>query len=144
MDSILISVKKLLGIDEYCDHFDADIIMHINSVFVILNQLGVGTPGFMVTSNEERWTDFLGGSTQIEFVKTYVFMKVKSIFDPPQSSAAMESMNRVISEFEWRINVAVDPAPEKVPETPGIDEPTDPIEPSEPTEPDVGLGEEEI
>lgn len=108
-DSILISVKKLLGIDAYCDHFDTDVLMHINSVLVILNQLGVGAPGFVVTSNDETWADFLAGSTELEFVKTYVFMKVKLIFDPPQSSAAIESMNRVISELEWRINVAVDP-----------------------------------
>lgn len=109
MDSILLSIKKLLGIDEYCDHFDFDVIMHINSALVILNQLGVGKSGFMVTSNDETWADFLNGSTKLEFVKTYVFMKVKIIFDPPQSSAAMDAMNRMISELEWRINVAVDP-----------------------------------
>lgn len=110
-DSILISIKKLLGIDAYCDHFDADIIMHINSIFVILNQLGVGTPGFIVTSNDETWTKFLSGATNLEFVKTYVYLKVRLVFDPPQSSAAIESINRQISELEWRLNVAVDPVP---------------------------------
>lgn len=119
MDSILISIKKLLGIDEYCDHFDSDVIMHINSALVVLNQLGVGKPGFMVTSNVETWSDLLGGSLELEFVKTYVFMKVKLIFDPPQSSAAIESMNRLISELEWRINVAVDPV-----KTPTVEEGT--------------------
>lgn len=108
-DSILISIKKLLGIDAFCDHFDGDVLMHINSVLAILNQLGVGTPGFIVTSNSETWSDFLAGSTELEFVKSYVFMKVKLLFDPPQSSAVIESMNRAISEFEWRANVAVDP-----------------------------------
>lgn len=117
MDSILLSIKKLLGIDEYCDHFDADVIMHINSTLVILNQLGVGKSGFMVTSNVETWADFLGDTTELEFVKTYIFMKVKSIFDPPQSSAAMDAMNRTISELEWRINVAVDPG-----KTPTVEE----------------------
>lgn len=117
MDSILLSIKKLLGIDEYCDHFDSDVIMHINSALVILNQLGVGKSGFMVTSNAETWTDFLNGSTKLEFVKTYIFMKVKIVFDPPQSSAAMDVMNRMISELEWRINVAVDPG-----ETPTVEE----------------------
>lgn len=112
MDSILISIKKLLGIDEYCDHFDTDVIMHINSAFATLNQLGVGpSGGFFITDNSQTWADFIGDRTDIEFVKTYVYMKVRLIFDPPQSSAVMESMNRTISELEWRLNVAVDPAP---------------------------------
>ena len=117
MDSILLSIKTLLGIDEYCDHFDTEVITHINSVLVILNQLGVGKPGFMVLSNSETWTDFLGGSTELEFVKTYIFMKVKLIFDPSQSSAAIESMKQTIAELEWRINVAVDPG-----QTPTVEE----------------------
>lgn len=110
MDSILISIKKLLGIDAYCDQFDTDVLLHINSVFMILNQLGVGPAnGFVVTSNTEKWSDFIGDDQTIESVKTYVFLKVKLIFDPPQSSAAIESINRLISELEWRLNVAVDP-----------------------------------
>lgn len=110
MDSILNSIKKLLGIDEMCDHFDLEIITHINSVFSILNQLGVGPPeGFMITSNAEKWSDFLSNNQTIESVKSYTYLKVKLIFDPPQSSYAIESINRLISEFEWRIQVAVDP-----------------------------------
>ena len=110
MESILNSIKKLLGIDENCIHFDTEIIIGINSAFSILNQLGVGPPeGFMITSNAEKWTDFLSTNQLIEFVKSYTHLKVKLIFDPPQSSSAIESINRLISELEWRIQVAVDP-----------------------------------
>lgn len=110
LDSILLSIKRLLGIDLICEDFDDEIVIHINSVLVILSQLGVGPPGgFIVTDTSQTWSMFAGGRTDIEFIKTYVFMKVKLIFDPPQSSSAIESMNRVISELEWRINVAVDP-----------------------------------
>lgn len=109
MDSILTSIKKLLGIDPMCDHFDPEIITHINSVFSILNQLGVGPPnGFVITSNAENWSSFLSDNQTIESVKSYTYLKVKLLFDPPQSSYAIESINRLISELEWRIQVAVD------------------------------------
>ena len=110
-ESILISIKKLLGIDAYCDHFDSDVIMHINSTLMILNQLGVGpSTGFFITGNKETWADFLGEDlSKLAAVRTYIYQKVKLIFDPPQSSAAIDSLNRVIGEFEWRLNVAVDP-----------------------------------
>ena len=111
LESILNSIKKLLGIDETYEAFDTDIIMHINSVFSVLNQLGVGPEeGFYITGDTQTWTDFLGDRKDIELVKSYVYMKVRLIFDPPQSSAVIESMNRAVSEFEWRANVAVDPA----------------------------------
>ena len=111
MDSILTSIKKLLGIAEEYEHFDQDIIMHINSVFMILTQLGVGpSKGFVITDSAASWSDFLSDdSVKLESVKTYIYMKVKLMFDPPTSSAVMESMNRMISELEWRLNVAVDP-----------------------------------
>lgn len=110
MDSILTSIKKLLGVDEMCVHFDSEIIPGINSAFSILNQLGVGPPeGFIVTSNYEKWSDFLSNKQTIEFVKSYTHLKVKLIFDPPQSSSAIESINRLVSELEWRIQVAADP-----------------------------------
>lgn len=111
MESILTSIKKLLGIAEEYDHFDKDIIMHINSVFMILTQLGVGpSEGFSIMDSYAVWNDFLTDeSTQLEAVKTYMYMKVKLMFDPPLSSAVMESMNRMVNELEWRLNVAVDP-----------------------------------
>ena len=111
MESILTSIKKLLGIAEEYEHFDNDIIMHINSVFMILTQLGVGpSKGFMITDASASWDDFLPeDSEKLQAVKTYMYMKVRLMFDPPTSSAVMESMNRTISELEWRLNVAVDP-----------------------------------
>lgn len=110
MESILTSIKKLLGIAEEYDHFDPDIIMHINSVFMILTQLGVGpASGFRIEGEDATWNDYLDDNLLLESVKTYIALKVRLIFDPPQSSAAIESMNRLISELEWRINVTVDP-----------------------------------
>lgn len=110
MESILLSIKKLLGITEEYEHFDADIIIHINSVFSILTQLGVGpSDGFSISDNNAVWSDFIPEKNKIEFVKSYVYLKVKLLFDPPQSSAVVESINRMISELEWRITVAVDP-----------------------------------
>lgn len=112
MESILTSVKKYCGITDAYTHFDPDLIMHINSVLFVLTQLGVGpSEGFMIEDEVAEWTDFVQGG-QLESVKSYVCMKVRLIFDPPQSSAHMEAMNRMISEFEWRLNVAVDPGEE--------------------------------
>ena len=105
-ESVLASVKKLLGIDEGYTHFDADIVMHINSVFSILTQMGVGPAnGFSITGKDEGWSDFISGGAVLPLVKSYVGL----MFDPPLSSAAVESMNRQISEFEWRLFVAADP-----------------------------------
>lgn len=109
MESILISIKKLLGIDAEYNHFDPDIIMHINSVFMILNQLGVGpAEGFSIEDDTAIWTDFVSDITKVEAVKTYIHLKVKLVFDPPLSSAAMESTKQLIDELEWRLNVAAD------------------------------------
>ena len=110
MDSILTSVKKMLGITEDYEHFDADLIMHINSVFMILTQLGVGpSEGFSIENKIDTWDDFVSSDSNLEAVKSYMYLKVKLLFDPPLSSAVMESMNRMISELEWRLNVSVDP-----------------------------------
>lgn len=104
MESILTSIKKLLGITEEYEHFDADIIMHINSVLMILTQLGVGPPeGFLIQDETSTWTDFVPDTMKIEAIKSYMYLKVKLLFDPPLSSAVMESYNRQISELEWRI-----------------------------------------
>ena len=111
MESILTSIKKLLGMDEDYTAFDTDVIFHINSVFAILTQLGVGPPnGFRIEGSSTTWLEYTQDNLLIEDVKTYMYLKVKLIFDPPSSSAVIESMNKLISEFEWRLNVAVDPA----------------------------------
>ena len=110
MDSILTSIKKLLGIIEEYEHFDPDLIMHINSVFMVLTQLGVGpVNGFAIHGKEETWTDFISDDSRLELVKSYMHLKVKLLFDPPLGAAVIEAMNRMIGEFEWRLNVAVDP-----------------------------------
>lgn len=104
-ESILTSIKKLLGIPEDYEHYDADIIMHINSVFMILNQLGVGpSNGFSITDKTAVWRNFISDNNNLEAVKSYVYMKVRLLFDPPLSSAVMECMNRMIGELEWRLN----------------------------------------
>lgn len=109
MDSILTSVKKMLGIAEDYEYFDADLIMHINSVLLVLNQLGIGpTNGYSITGKFELWSDFLTDSVQLKAVKSYVYLKVRLLFDPPTSSAVMDSINRSISEYEWRLNVAAE------------------------------------
>lgn len=110
MDSILTSIKKLLGIAEEYENYDSDIIMDINSAFSILNQLGVGpAAGFSIEDSSAVWSDFIEENSKIECVKSYVHLKVKLLFDPPLSSSVMEAMNRMISELEWRLMVAVDP-----------------------------------
>ena len=108
-DSILTSIKKLLGITEEYEHFDQDIIIHINSVFMILNQLGVGpSNGFSITDKTAVWNDFISEGTNLESVKSYIYLKVRLLFDPPTTSAVMESMNRMISELEFRLNVSAE------------------------------------
>lgn len=108
--SILTSIKKLLGIAEEDTSFDQDIIMHINTVFAILAQLGVGPAnGFSIKDDGAIWSDYLGNATNLELVKSYIYMKVRSMFDPPTSSILADAMNKNISELEWRINTTVDP-----------------------------------
>ena len=108
-ESILTSVKKMLGIVEDYTAFDNQIIIHINSVFMILTQLGVGPPtGFTITDKTSVWSDFLTTDKNLELVKSYMYQKVRLLFDPPSSSVVMDSINRMINEFEWRLNVAAE------------------------------------
>lgn len=110
MESILTSIKKLLGIPEEYTHFDADIIMHINSVFMILNQLGVGpVEGFFIEDDSTTWDEYLGDPTKLQMVKSYIYLKVRLLFDPPTNGTVMNSTTQMINELEWRLNVAVDP-----------------------------------
>lgn len=114
MESILTSIKKMLGIAEEYKHFDADLMMHINSVLSILTQIGVGPhEGFSIEDKNDVWADFIPENSNLELVKSYTYMKVKILFDPPLISAVIESMNRMISELEWRIQVATDPVKDK-------------------------------
>lgn len=112
-NSILTSVKKMLGIDEAYTHFDPDIIMHINSVFLILNQLGVGPEEpFMIEDNTTEWGEFVDEGS-IEAIKSYVYLKVRSYFDPPSNGTLVNAMNDQIKELEWRLNIQVDPEEEE-------------------------------
>lgn len=107
--SILNTIKQLLGIQSDYTAFDADIIIHINSAFMALNQLGVGpTECFSIDGSGENWAEFVDKSIDLEAVKTYIYLKVRTIFDPPSSSVVMEAMNKNISELEWRLNVQVE------------------------------------
>lgn len=107
MESILDSIKKLLGISEEETHFDTDIIMHINSVFSILGQMGVGpTKSFSIQDNKATWDDFIEDDADFNNVKTYMYLKVRMLFDPPASSSVLSAMERMISEHEWRLHVA--------------------------------------
>ena len=109
MNSILTSIKKQLGIMENYDAFDDVLIEHINSAFMVLTQLGVGpSEGFVIKDASAVWSDFLSNTIKLEAVKTYIGHKVRLMFDPPQSSAVMEAINRTISELEFRLNVAAD------------------------------------
>lgn len=110
MESILTSIKKMLGIAEEYEHFDTDLIMHINSVLFILTQLGVGpSSGFSIEDKTSVWSDFVPAGINLEAVKSFTYLKVRLLFDPPQSSAVMESIKQLINELEWRINIEVDP-----------------------------------
>lgn len=104
-DSILTSTKKLIGLSEDMTSFDTDIITHINSVFMELYQLGVGpNDGFYITDKYTVWTEFIQSGLLLNCIKTYMYLKVKLIFDPPSNSAVIESINRIIDKLEWHIN----------------------------------------
>jgi len=112
-ESILTSIKKNLGIIEEYEHFDPDIIMHINSILMVLTQIGVGNPeGFAITDKSETWEDFTLGFPNIEAVKSYVHLRVRMIFDPPAGRGVSEAINNTVSELEWRIHMEIDNAKE--------------------------------
>ena len=105
-ESILTSIKKLLGLTKEYTNFDMDIMMHINSVFMILNQLGVGPAnGFRIEDDTTEWSEFITEDDNLDAVKSYIHLKVKLLFDPPLNSAVMEAMKQTINELEWRLNV---------------------------------------
>jgi hypothetical protein len=105
-DSILETVKKVLGIEASYNVFDQDILLHTNSVFSDLNQLGIGPDdGFAIEDTNATWSDFLGDDKRKNNVKTYVCLRVRLVFDPPTTSFAIDSMKKQVEELEWRINV---------------------------------------
>lgn len=105
MESILTSIKKMLSISEEDTSFDNDIIMHINSVFIVLKRLGVGPDnGFYIEDKTAVWSDFIEDPIEHNMVKSYMYAKVRLIFDPPQSSTHVECLKQVVNEFEWTLN----------------------------------------
>lgn len=111
MDNILVSIKTLLGIDESCSAFDADIMMHINAAIFTLRQLGVGPKnGFVLTTGEEVYEDYLGDVDDyiISEVKIYLYYKTRLGFDPPSSTAFLECLKEMIKEAEWRLKADVE------------------------------------
>lgn len=108
IDSILDSVKKVIGPSTSYTIFDPDLIMHINTAFFTLYQLGVTEEPFSITGSDETWEDF-HVDADLEAVKSYITLKTKMYFDPPTNSALISAINEQIKELEWRINVAVDP-----------------------------------
>ena len=107
-ESILNSIKKMLGPTSDDTHFDADLIIHINSVFAILSQMGVGPKdGFSIQDDSTLWSSYIDGP-EMQMVKSYMYLKVRLIFDPPTNSSVMDSTNKLIDEYEWRLHVGGD------------------------------------
>lgn len=109
MEPILITIKNMLGLADDDFTFDKDIIVHINTVLMALTQMGVGPEdGFQITGEREKWNDFLGKNTNQIAVRTYVYLKVRLLFDPPSSSTLLDNLNKMASEYEWRIHMNVE------------------------------------
>ena len=108
MESVLNSIKKMLGIEAEYTHFDPDIIIHINSTFMTISQLGVGSEVPFITSDLETWEELFEDIKTIPAIKTYVYLKVRILFDPPTSSFVLEALKSQAAELEWRLNAQVD------------------------------------
>lgn len=110
-ESIFKTIKSLLGPEAEYDVFDPDILIFINGALATLTQLGIGpAEGFRITGETETWHDLLGDYKDLESVKTYIYMKVRLVFDPPSSSSVMSAYEEMCKELEWRLNVTVDPS----------------------------------
>jgi hypothetical protein len=122
--SILTSTKKVLGLEDAYTVFDEDVMMHINSAFSTLNQLGIGPEdGYQITSKTPTWDAFFGTNLRYNGIKTYVFLRVKLLFDPPTTGYLVDATERQIKELEWRLLTVreqtewVDPDPGTLPES---------------------------
>lgn len=107
-NSILNTIKEMVGIEASDSNFDLEVIVLINSAIVVLNQLGVGTKGFRITGSAETWSNYLGTLAEIEMAKNYIYHRVRRTFDPPSSSHVATAIDNEIKELEWRLNVAVE------------------------------------
>ena len=106
VESILTSVKKLLGIQEEYKHFDEELVIQINSALMSANMIGIGpAAGFSIKDDTAKWEDFIGLRKDLEAIKTYIYHKVRVAFDPPQTGPLVEAINNQIKELEWRLTV---------------------------------------
>ena len=111
-DSILDNIKKMLGPSYDEESFDIDIIIHINSCFTTLRQLGIGPAnGFRIASKDEVWSEFVANDEMLDSVKTYIYIKTNLVFDTHMSGAILESFEKQAKELEWRLNISVDSDP---------------------------------
>lgn len=114
MESILTSVKKYIGIAEDDTNFDVDVIMHINTAFAVLRQLGVGPSSvFKITDKTKNWAEFTSDEEELAMAQSYVYERVKLKFDPPSSSALLQALKESVTESEWRLNVAAETTDEE-------------------------------
>lgn len=107
-ESILWTIKKMLGVQEMDDYFDTDIMVHINSSLMAVNQLGIGVEDFVVFSQEQQWSDFLKEGDNYEAIKNYIYIRTRLVFDPPTNSFIVEALNKTMREIEWRLYAKAD------------------------------------
>lgn len=105
MDSILITIKKMLGIDSEYDAFDLELVVFINTALMTLEQLGLGQSGFLITGKTETWDQAITDMSKFEGAKTYIYIRVRLAFDPPTNSSILKSFEDTLRELEWRLNV---------------------------------------
>ena len=106
-ESILNTIKKLLGLDPDFPAFDDDLVIHINSVFFVMHQMGIGKQ-FRIEGPDELWADYLDDRLDLEAVRTYMYGKVRQVFDPPTTGALKEALDAMVKEYEWRLFSATD------------------------------------
>lgn len=104
--SILDSTKKMLGLETDYTVFDLDVITHINTVFSVLTQLGIGPErGFSIEDSSTTWDEYLGGNKLLSTIKSYVYLRVRILFDPPSAGYVLTAIENQVKELEWRINM---------------------------------------
>lgn len=110
-ESILLTIKKMIGPSIDYPAFETDLIVHINTALMVLNQIGIGpVEGFQITGEDETWHDLIGDAKNLDAVKTYIYLRVRMAFDPPSTGAMTDAFKEMIKEYEWRLNVQVDPS----------------------------------
>lgn len=112
IESILDSIKQMLGIEFDDTNFDRELIIYINGALMILHQLGIGPNGYAIVDNTNTWSEFMINRTDLALVKTDVYLRVRLVFDPPQNSFLVEAIKEQIQEYDWRIELNHNPGGE--------------------------------